>query len=89
MEKEDLIKNNIMQWVKKNLSVNFVFRTHQLETIINIVSNILNSDETNQIIEAPTGSGKSVIILVSAGVLSEYYHRRSYILCSDLSLWKQ
>ena len=89
MEKQDLIKNNIMQWVKKNLGANFVFRPHQLETIINIVSNILNSAETNQIIEAPTGSGKSVIILVSAGVLSEYYHRRSYILCSDLSLWKQ
>lgn len=83
------IKEQVILWTKSNLKSNFKFREHQLETIINIVSSAVNNLESNQIIEAPTGSGKSIIILVSAGVLSDYYCKKSYILCSDLSLWDQ
>ena len=89
--KED-ITNNIIEWTRKRLSSNFNFHEHQLEVITDIIYNILNSEEEgneNYILEAPTGSGKSIICIVSAGVLSEYYRMRSYILCSDLYLWQQ
>lgn len=85
----DVLESNILNWVKMNLSPSFTFRENQLETIKNIINNVISNVESNQVIEAPTGSGKSVIILISAGVLNEYYNKRSYILCSDLSLWKQ
>ena len=89
--KED-IKNNINNWVTFNLE-GFEFRKYQLETIIDIIYNILNPDTENtngcQIIEAPTGSGKSIINIISACVLAECYGLRSYILASDLYLWQQ
>ena len=81
----------------------FEFREHQLEAIVNIIYNILTYDNYNNImdnytghyphrhqcIEAPTGSGKSIMLIVSASVLAKYYNKDSYILCSDLSLFKQ
>lgn len=86
------IISNILEWTEKKLSPNFEFHEHQLEVITDIIYNILNQNEDgyeNYILEAPTGSGKSIICIVAAGVLAEYYHRRSYILCSDLYLWQQ
>lgn len=81
----------------------FTFREHQLEAIVSIIYNILNYDDKvrydntdmfnkikrHQCIEAPTGSGKSIMLIVAASVLAEYYNKDSYILCSDLSLFKQ
>lgn len=85
-------------WVKRYLGL-FSWRKYQKETIVDIIYNILNSDindnnnnnytQLNQIVQAPTGSGKSIMLIVSAGVLSEYYNKESYILCSDLSLYQQ
>lgn len=76
-------------WVNKYLGL-FSWRKYQKEAIVNIIYNILNDyNKTNQIIQAPTGSGKSIMLIVSAGVLSEYYNKESYILCSDLSLYQQ
>lgn len=43
----------------------------------------------NHIVQAPTGSGKSIIIMTAAGVLAENFDIKSYILCSDLYLYKQ
>lgn len=83
------IEEQVKEWVNKNLNKNFKFRDHQFECIVDIIQTVLDKDESNQIIEAPTGSGKSIIIMISAGVLSDYYDRKSYILCSDLSLWDQ
>lgn len=48
-----------------------------------------NPPKTCHTIEAPTGSGKSLINIISAGVLSDYYTIRSFILASDLTLWEQ
>lgn len=81
----------------------FTFREHQLEAIVSIIYNILNYDDKvrydntdmfskvkrHQCIEAPTGSGKSIMLVTAASVLAEYYNKDSYILCSDLSLFKQ
>lgn len=91
---KEAIEQNLNTWVAFNLEDNFEFRKYQKETIINIIYNILNNnyddnDNKCQIIEAPTGSGKSLINIISAGVLAEFYNIRSYILASDLYLWQQ
>lgn len=90
------ISRSIDSWVQENLSKGFSFRKYQKETIIDICYNILHRNEEyiydgmhNHVIEAPTGSGKSLLNIISAGVLADYYERDSYILASDLYLWKQ
>lgn len=83
------IKSNVLAWTKLHFK-GFSFREHQLEYICQIIERVLdNKAIKNQIIEAPTGSGKSIICIVSAGVLSDIYKRKSYILVSDLYLWQQ
>ena len=77
------------KWVTTKISKDFKFREHQLECIIRIIQNILNHQYQNYIVEAPTGSGKSLINMIAAGVLAEYFNITSYILVSDLFLWEQ
>ena len=43
----------------------------------------------NYILEAPTGSGKSIMAMIIGGVLTKYYDKRGYVLISDLSLIEQ
>ena len=79
----------IKEWATAYIGFDFLFREYQLDTIADIITNILEDVNHTQIIEAPTGSGKSLLNIISAGVLSTYYNKTSYILCSDLYLWKQ
>lgn len=83
------LQQNIKEWVGLNFGDDFSFRPNQYETILGLCYNILNDKSHHQIVDAPTGSGKSIICIVVAGVLSKYYNKSSYILCSDLFLWKQ
>ena len=83
------IQNNIEEWVYNNIGRSFKFRKYQLESITYVIKSILIDKRNYQIMEAPTGSGKSLISIISAGVLAHYYDIKSYILCSDLFLWKQ
>lgn len=83
------LEQSINDWVFLNIGEKFEFREHQFETIVNICRNILEGVNHTQIIEAPTGSGKSLLNIISAGVLADMYGKSSYILCSDLFLWKQ
>lgn len=85
---EQIIKERVIEWSKR-IDTNFQFREHQLECIINIIKNILTHQYQNHVIEAPTGSGKSLINIIAAGVLAKYYDITSYILVSDLFLWEQ
>ena len=85
----DVIKNNILNWVEDNFGIDFKFRSYQLESIMFIIKSIITDNRETSIIEAPTGSGKSLITIIAAGVLSKYYNLQSYILCSDLFLWQQ
>lgn len=75
-------------WAKKNLSPDFEFRKYQLESCVSIVNNVLDNVKT-QVMNAPTGSGKSLTSMIAAGVLYEYYQKKSYILISDVSLFDQ
>ena len=85
-----IIEEQIDKWVSEYISDTFVFRPHQKEAISDIIENIVSSNSINtHIIEAPTGSGKSLIVIISAGVLDKFYHKTSYILCSDLFLFDQ
>lgn len=83
------IRNKIVEWTERNIGSDFSFRQGQLEGILYIINNILNRDVETTIIQAPTGSGKSLILIIAAGVLSTYYNLKSYILASDLYLWQQ
>ena len=83
------LEKHIVDWVREYISIDFEFREHQFETIKSICSTILTGKQHTQIIEAPTGSGKSLLNIISAGVLADYYNMSSYILVSDLYLWKQ
>lgn len=85
----DTIESYIRNWAFEKIGEKFEFREHQLETIADIVENILNHEHRNHIVEAPTGSGKSLINIIGAGVLAEYFDMTSYILVSDLFLWEQ
>ena len=66
----------------------FKFRDGQVEAIQSIVENAI-SDTKHTVLEAPTGSGKSIIALLSAYVLFKEFEKKSYILVSDLSLFDQ
>lgn len=83
------INNQIILWAKENLGENFEFREKQLETISQLIFDKIYNNICHHIIQAPTGSGKSLINIISAGVLWKYYNQKSYILCSDLYLYKQ
>lgn len=83
------LKKHINNWVAEFISPSFKFREYQFETIVDICRNVLEGVNHTQILEAPTGSGKSLLNIISAGVLATYYEQQSYILVSDLYLWKQ
>lgn len=83
------VKNQVLEWSKNHISKDFKFRENQLETISTIIYEKISGKSPHHIIQAPTGSGKSLINIISAGVLWEYYQMKSYILCSDLFLYQQ
>lgn len=83
------IKEYCYEWVEHKISKSFKFRENQLECIVRIIHNVLDHKYQNYICEAPTGSGKSLINIIAAGVLADYFDMTSYILVSDLFLWDQ
>ena len=82
------LEKNIREWCSNNIK-DFKFRKNQLESIVYILNNILNKNTETTVVQAPTGTGKSLICIISAGVLATYYNMKSYILASDLYLWNQ
>ena len=76
------------EWADKNLGGEFKFRDCQLDCIVNIVNNVVHKIKTH-VCEAPTGTGKSLIAFIAAGVLADYHNVGTYILCSDTALFKQ
>lgn len=67
---------------------NFIFRNNQKEVICEIIYSFFN-DKDNFVLQAPTGSGKSIIALLVADVLQYYFNLEGYILVSDLGLLNQ
>lgn len=80
--------SKIDQWALKTYGPGFSFRPSQKETIFSIIHSWQNKTKT-VILDAPTGSGKSIIAMTVAGILSDIYDEEGYILISDLSLLEQ
>lgn len=67
---------------------NFSFRKGQREVIEQIIVAYLENPESTVVIDAPTGTGKSLIAMWSAYVLKEM-GKRGYLVTSDLALQDQ
>jgi Rad3-related DNA helicase len=85
---KELLNNYITEWSQKTFGATFVYRPGQADTICEILYAWLN-DATDAILDAPTGTGKSIIALSVAGILHDYFKKTGYILISDLSLMEQ
>lgn len=83
------IEQKIRDWTFNHIAPDFEFRPGQFEAIRGIIYSIVNNKLDTNILQAPTGTGKSFICIISAGVLAHYFGKKSYILASDLYLWKQ
>lgn len=78
---DNAIKNN-------SFGGNFKFRSGQRETIESICNAYLENPDGYIIIDAPTGSGKSLIAMWASYVMKEL-GARGYLVTSDLSLQSQ
>ena len=67
---------------------NFQFRQGQRETITSIINAYLEDPESTVVIDAPTGTGKSLIAMWCSYILKEM-GKRGYLITSDLSLQDQ
>ena len=66
----------------------FKFRPNQKDAIVNTICAWLDGT-TDVIMQAPTGSGKSITAMTIASVLCNCYGKTGYILVSDLGLMDQ
>lgn len=64
------------------------FLTDQYKVVLDICDNVINSKKKSIVIEAPTGTGKSIICIVASLVLNRC-GKIGYIIASDLHLQKQ
>lgn len=64
------------------------FRPYQKAVILDIIKTYLEGEKDTYLLQAPTGSGKSVIAIIVSHYLAENNHT-GYILASDLSLHSQ
>jgi Rad3-related DNA helicase len=85
---EKTIEKQVDDVVKEHFPIGFTFRPHQKEAIITTITNWLTGTD-NEIISAPTGSGKSITAMIIAAVLTKYHGKTGYILVSDLNLIDQ
>lgn len=82
-------KNELLDGVMRNLyDKGFKFRPFQEETIIRISEKMMSSPDSSMLIDAPTGTGKSIISIVGSALLNSMGYN-GYILTSDLGLQTQ
>ena len=86
-EKTDILRY-IDEWSGEVFGPTFNYRPGQKEAICDIVYSWLHN-VNDVILDAPTGTGKSIIALSVAGILNRYYNKTGYILVSELSLMEQ
>lgn len=76
------------QFVSLQFGPTFEFRENQLDVIIDILDFYDENPKGLYLLDAPTGSGKSIIAMCVAGALT-FKKKEGYILASDLSLQSQ
>jgi Rad3-related DNA helicase len=83
------INEKLDQIIKEErLGKGFQFRTGQRETITAICKTYFEDPKATIVIDAPTGTGKSIIAMASSLVLSGF-DKQGYLITSDLSLQDQ
>lgn len=87
------MKHEINEIIDKSISSNvfgenFKFRKNQREIIVKICETYLTEPNSTLVIDAPTGSGKSLIAMWSSHILKELGNK-GYLITSDLSLQDQ
>ena len=86
--KPEKIAHDVIAWSKSVYGENFEFREGQLDVIVDIILTFFEGEKSLYLLDAPTGSGKSIIAMTVAGFLGKY-NMKGYILASDLSLQTQ
>ena len=86
---EQQIKQQLDKIVETGLlGPGFEFRSGQRETVEAICKTYFEDPESTIVIDAPTGTGKSIIAMASSLVLIEL-GKKGYLITSDLSLQDQ
>lgn len=80
--------DEILQVSREKFGEKFKFRKGQLEAIVDILETFYGGEHNLYLLDAPTGSGKSCIALMTAEMINRA-HLKGYILASDLSLFDQ
>ena len=75
----NITDKTILNDAKEIFGESFCFREHQLQAVKSIVENCIN-EVKHTIMEAPTGSGKSITAIIAAYVLWKNFGKKSYIL---------
>jgi len=81
-------KEKIIRVAEKKFGKDFYFRPGQLETVQDILTTYFSGSTDMYFLEAPTGSGKSLIAMIASAVLEDE-GRQGYILTSEVTLQKQ
>ena len=84
----ELLYSYIEERANFRFGKDFKFRPNQKESIAYIIMSFFYKRD-NFVLQAPTGSGKSIIALLVSDVLSYYFGLKGYILVSDLGLLRQ
>jgi ATP-dependent DNA helicase DinG len=85
---KDQVERLLDKYINRVYGENFKFRTQQREVIVDILEAFFDAKCNLYLLDAPTGSGKSIIAMVVSGFLSEM-KMKGYILASDLMLQTQ
>lgn len=81
-------EKEVLEFAQAHLGASFKFRPQQIEVIVDILQSYFENPDGIYLLDAPTGSGKSWIAMITAGVLANH-DKRGYILASDLVLHQQ
>lgn len=87
MERNE-IENYVDEFKDVFLGEKWSWRKGQKDAIISIIETYLNKTHNVVILDAPVGSGKSIIALCSSWILNQL-GKKGYILASDISLQEQ
>ena len=85
---KETIENQVQEKALSVYGNDFKFRPNQKEAIVDTIYAWLNGT-TDVIMQAPTGSGKSITAMTIASVMCDCYDKTGYILVSDLGLMDQ
>lgn len=89
MTNKELVNNKIERVLSlKIFGLNFEFRKGQREVVEQICVSFLEGDVSTVILDAPTGTGKSIIAMFSSRVLEELSYS-GYLITSDIALQDQ